>query len=46
MCQLDAGTTRIPNTNHLVARFRDIRAELAALQGDGDMVSLVAPLAS
>ena len=40
MCQLDAGTVRIPNTNHLVARFREIRAELAALQGDGDMESL------
>jgi DNA helicase II / ATP-dependent DNA helicase PcrA len=40
MCQLDAGTTSIPYTNHLVARFREIRAELATLQGDGDMPSL------
>jgi DNA helicase II / ATP-dependent DNA helicase PcrA len=40
MCQLEAGTASIPYTSHLVARFREIRAELAALQGDGDMVSL------
>jgi DNA helicase II / ATP-dependent DNA helicase PcrA len=40
MCQLDAGTVRIPNTNHLVARFREIRAELATLQGDGNMLNL------
>jgi hypothetical protein len=33
MCQLAAGAVRIPNTNHLVARFQEIRAELAALQG-------------
>ncbi len=41
MCQLDAGTARIANTNHLVTRFREIRAELAALEGDGNMVNLV-----
>jgi superfamily I DNA/RNA helicase len=40
MCQLEAGTARIPNTNRLVARFREIRAELASLEGDGDMASL------
>ena len=40
MCQLDAGAEQISNTNHLVARFREIRAELAALEGDGDMASL------
>ena len=41
MCQLEAGTTRIPNTSNLASRFREIRQELTALQGDGDMVSLV-----
>jgi DNA helicase II / ATP-dependent DNA helicase PcrA len=40
MCQLDTGAVRITNTNHLAARFREIRAELAALEGDGDMASL------
>jgi superfamily I DNA/RNA helicase len=40
MCQLEAGTVSIPYTNHLVARFREIRAELATLQGAGDMASL------
>jgi DNA helicase-2/ATP-dependent DNA helicase PcrA len=40
MCQLDTGTERVPNTNQLVARFREIRAELAALKGDEDMGSL------
>jgi DNA helicase II / ATP-dependent DNA helicase PcrA len=40
MCNLDSGTVRISNSNFLVTRFREICAELAALQGDGDMLSL------
>jgi superfamily I DNA/RNA helicase len=37
MCQLEAGDIRIAHTNHLIARFRRIRAELDELRGpDGD----------
>jgi superfamily I DNA/RNA helicase len=37
MCQLEAGAIQIAHTNHLIARFRNIRSELADLRGrDGD----------
>lgn len=42
MCQLESHAIRIPYTNHLVARFREIRAELSTLQAHTDMPDLVA----
>jgi DNA helicase II / ATP-dependent DNA helicase PcrA len=44
MCQLEAGTTRIAHTSHLVDRFRSIQSDLADLRGpagDDDISNLV-----
>ena len=41
LCELDAGTLRIPYTSHLVDRFCAIRAELDGLRGNLELVDLV-----
>ncbi len=41
LCQLEAGTVRIPHTRYLVERFREISAELGRLRGNGEMANLV-----
>ena len=41
MCQLDGGSIRIPHTNHLLERFRQIRSELNQLGSADDVVGLV-----